>query len=121
VTIDLTGISLSQFVVVLVCVGGIDLVSGVLSALVNKTFDWTKLPAFVEQHALKFWLPIGGTAFIAWSLPDIGSSPTAHQVVFTAAIGLLVLYVLDTLQSLKDNYNAPTPTGIKVTSTPVAK
>lgn len=114
-TLDLSSISLNEFVVLLVAIATVDVLAGILSAIATHTFDPAKLPDFLVSHVLQRIFPIAGLLFISQALPA-GTAQGAHQAIWALALAGLVGYVVETVLSLQASLNPPKVTGLTVTS-----
>ena len=90
-SIDLSAITPIQLAVFALVVALIDFLGGVLAALVSRTFDPARIAEVLGRHILLRLFPIYGLAVLGLTVP----------VFFEAAIGGLVIYVLETAKSLQ--------------------
>lgn len=91
--IDLSHLTLYQVALVIaVCVIA-DLVTGVLSAWSNGTFDWSLLDQFLTTHLLHKGVPVALVYGLTLAVPAFGPALTVA----------LAAYVIDTVTSVYGN------------------
>ncbi len=104
--IDLSGITYAQFAIVLIVVMAVDFATGVVGALASGTFDPSKVADVVTSHLVPRVFPIGALALLAFALP---AAQGAHDVLWTASVGLLAAYVVETVASVTANVHVAKP------------
>lgn len=95
--IDLGNLTFGQFFAALLIVALIDWAFAVASAVANGSFTLALIADVIRSHVLMRVFPIAATAFIALAVPQAQS---AHDVIWLAAVGMLALYMAQTLGSI---------------------
>ena len=100
--IDLTGITWGQMLLVTLTVAAVDTLSGIFSAIGNKTFSWGVVAEYLTTHVLRRVFPIVGLSFLSQTLPG-----TTGQAVWGICLVSLAAYVAETVASVSSNLGTP--------------
>jgi hypothetical protein len=98
---DFTQLTAAQFVVVLVAVAVLDLATGIIGSVRDKTFSAQKVLDVLETHGIYRILPIGAL----WAIGAAAAMPALCAV----SDALLAAYFVETMQSSWTNLAATPP------------
>lgn len=107
-SLDLSALTWQQFAVATLAVTFVRWLIAVVAAVVKppNTFSVAMALLVFRDHVLGIVTPIAAVAFISMSLPPASA---AHAALWAVACGGLALYVVDTVRSAADNWQAGSP------------
>jgi len=101
---DLSQLTVTQVLILLIAVAFIDFVSGLYSAFrPPNTFSWDVVANVLETHVLKRIIPIMLPVYVALSSPP-GQN---HDALWASALVAIGLYVTETINSIVGNVTTP--------------
>jgi hypothetical protein len=105
VEIDLTQITLGQFIIVLGSVAIVDVGVGILAAITAGTFSPAHVADFIKTHVLYRVFPIASLAFLSLSVPEVSEGTS---MLWIMACGSLAAYLVETVGSVRESFSAAT-------------
>lgn len=116
--LDLSNLTIQQVVGLTILTTAIDVLGGILLAIVHGTFSLSYVAVWLQSHVVPRVFPILALAAIGNGVPAFGVP--AIPFAYALALAGLAAYVLETIASLRDSFRdtAAAPTDDSSVPTP---
>lgn len=102
---DLTNLSLSSFLGLLLLVAAFDVVTAYVVSAAKGTFSLGAVAIYLQSHVLLRVFPIFATAVLGHGIPQLGIP--AIPAASLAAVAFATTYILETVASIRGTFGDP--------------